>query len=93
MEIPVSVLVDKIATQVQQLKEGVTIGKVSEREIRESASVIKAYCELILEATHIESSHVKTSRPIQIEGKRAGVKTTDRKLVDDDANGDSLLDF
>ncbi len=92
MSIQSSLVVQKMIDRLESIK-GEVDENSSSRQVRNELSAIKAYCDLLMEAT----DH-KPSTPSTVEVKKtspAPVRDESAKRLkeEDDLNGDSIFDF
>ncbi|WP_408008697.1 YwdI family protein [Pseudalkalibacillus sp. A8] len=92
MSIQSSLVVQKMIDRLESIK-GEVDDNSSSSQVRNELSAIKAYCDLLMEATGR-----KPSAPSTVEVKKsspAPVRNVSAKRLkeDDDVNGDSIFDF
>ncbi len=89
MNISVNNILDKMTQELVKAKQ-----ETNHQKVRESVVAIRTLCDLILE----ESSGGRTlhAEEVRITNQRLPqplMTTKETKLVEEDGNGDSLLDF
>jgi hypothetical protein len=91
MNISVQRLLAKIDEELKLAKSN-----VDEKSLREKVYSIKILCELILEEKEQENTSAAIKSPVAVQQPYTtsfSLMNQPKKLNDDDANGDSLLDF
>jgi hypothetical protein len=91
MNISVQKLLAKIEEELKRAKLN-----DNEKSLREKVYSIKIMCELILDEKDQENTSVAIKSPVAVQQSHAtsfSLMNQPKKLNDDDANGDSLLDF
>nr|WP_295974812.1 YwdI family protein [uncultured Bacillus sp.] len=96
MDISVNKLLDKISAELAEAKRAGSTAK-----IRERAQVIRALCELILDESSTEKKaesanavqSIRQIQPIISHPTTQMMPQQERKVMDDEANGESIFDF